>query len=100
MSDELARRAEAVEAEGRSKYGENWGRYVDTLGRVLPKDVSPEAWRQVLGQANAVDVLAATAKDVMIALASDGDDQANRTYSQMREEERREYRLLKNRGPR
>jgi hypothetical protein len=98
--DELARRAEQVEAEGRSKYGENWSKYVDAIGRVLPNNVTPEAWRQVLDQADAVDRIAAGARDVMIALASDGDDQANRTYSQMREEERREYRLLKNRGPR
>jgi hypothetical protein len=96
--DELTRRAEQVEAEGRSKYGENWGKMVDTLGRVLPSDVSPEAWRQVLGQADAADRIAAGAKDIMIALASDGDDAANRTYSQMREAERKEHRLMR-RGP-
>jgi hypothetical protein len=99
MSDELIRRAEQVEAEGRSKYGESWGKFVDAISRVNPNGIPAEAMHQVLSRSDAADVFAAGGREAMINMASNGDREADRAYSLMRNEERRQYRLLRGRGP-
>jgi hypothetical protein len=98
MSDELIRRAEQVEAEGRSKYGDSWGKYVDAISKVNPNGVDPAAMHQVLSQSNAADILAAGGRTAMIALA-DTDEIASRDYARMRDQERKEHRLSRGRGP-
>jgi hypothetical protein len=98
-NEQLVARVERVQREGEEKYGSQWNRYIGAIGQANPKGISDEVWRHVLSQENAADLIAAGGRTAMIALA-DTDDTVSRAYSEMREAERKEYRLMKGRGPR
>jgi hypothetical protein len=102
MSDEqqFVQRVQQVDQEGRQRFGDDWGRFMDAIGRANAGNSQLSAALQhVIAQPNATDVIAAGGKEALITLATNGDDQANRTYSEMRANERREHRLSKGRGP-
>jgi hypothetical protein len=99
MSDELVRRVQKVEQEGAEKYGDQWQTYISAISRANPAGIPDEAWKPILDRPDAADVIAAGGREALINMATNGDDQANRAYSQMREAERREHRLSKGRGP-
>jgi hypothetical protein len=98
-NEQLVARVERVQREGEEKYGSQWNRYIGAIRQANPKGISDEVWRHVLSQENAADLIAAGGRTAMIALA-DTDDTVSRAYSEMREAERKEYRLMKGRGPR
>jgi hypothetical protein len=85
MSDDLVRRAEQVEQEGRTRYGDDWSKYVDAIGRMNPNGIAPEAMHAVLGQQNAADILAAGGKEALVNLSDAGDREAEREYAKIRE---------------
>jgi hypothetical protein len=101
MSDEqFVQRVQQVDQEGRQRFGDDWGRYMDAIGRANAGNSQlGTVLQHVVAQPNATDLIAAGGRDAMINLATNGDDAANRAYSQMREAERREHRLSKGRGP-
>jgi hypothetical protein len=98
--DDLTRTVERVEQDGKSRFGDAWGQYISAIGKVHgghPK--LGEAMREVLSQADPAAVIAQSGRESLIALA-DSDDEANRSYSEIRQRERDHYRLMKGRGPR
>jgi hypothetical protein len=99
MSDELVRRAEQVEQEGRQRYAEDWPKFVDAISRMNPNGIAPEAMHAVLGQQNAADILAAGGKEALINLSDAGDKEAEYIYNEIRQRERKSHRLLRGRGP-
>jgi hypothetical protein len=92
-------RVQRVDEEGRQRYGDQWGVLLDAISKQNPQGINNDVMAHVVAQPNAADILAAGGRDAMINLATAGDQHADRAYSQMREAERREYRLLKGRGP-
>lgn len=97
--EQLKTRAVDVQADGVARFGEqNWGRAVAALSRA---NVKPEAVGKVISEAatvsDAANVLMAGGRDRLIAEASDGDQQAEIAYAEMREAERKAYRQSKGR---
>jgi hypothetical protein len=92
-------RVQKVDDEGRQRFGDDWGKFIDAIGRANPQGINNDVMAHVVSQPNAADILAAGGKEAMIAMASNGDREADRAYSQIRNEERRQYRLLRGRGP-
>jgi hypothetical protein len=96
-NEQLVARVQRVQAEGEEKYGSQWNQYISAIGRANPGGIPDEAWKLILNRPDACDVIAAGARDCLINLATAGDEHADRQYSQMRELERKEWRLLKGR---
>lgn len=97
--EQLKSRAESVQADGVARFGEkDWGVAVAALSRA---NIKPENLAQVIGEAatvaDASNIIMAGGRDRLIAEASDGDRQAERAYAEIREAERKAYRLSKGR---
>jgi hypothetical protein len=99
MSDDqqFVARVQKVDDEGRQRYGDQWGVLLDAISKQNPQGINNDVMAHVVAQPNAADILGAAGKDAMIHLATAGDQQVDRQYSQMREEERRQWRILKGR---
>jgi hypothetical protein len=99
-TDQLVARVQSVEEEGKQRFGhKEWGTYVGAIAAANPRGVDGAVMQHVLAQPNASDLIAMAGRDALIAAASNGDDQSNRAYSELRAQERREHRLSKGRGP-
>jgi hypothetical protein len=99
-NEQLVARVQRVQAEGEEKYGtDRWGTYISAISRANPQGIPDQAWGPILDRPDACDVIAAGGREALITMATNGDREADRTYSQMREKERKEFRLLRGRGP-
>jgi hypothetical protein len=90
-------RVRAADAAGKDKFGDNWPKLMGALGRRNPGGIPADAMRATLAQPHAVELLAAAGKDALLAAASDGDQDAEKAYTAIREEEREAHRQYKKR---
>ena len=97
---ELAQRAQVVDARGREKYGnEVWPELVASLSRA---GITGQPVAQALVQPDAVDRFARTARECLLNEMSNTADtsvsrNAEATYNDIREKERERFRKLKGR---
>lgn len=94
VDDNLEARAKDVEAEGRSRYGDDWTAIVAAVRRA---QVSQEAVHRTLIDPNAVNVFAAAGKEFLLREMSNGDQAAEVAYSGIRTAERERFARLKGR---
>jgi|SRR5271154_4237671 len=88
-------RAAQIETEGRTRFGDDWPRLLGAISKT--PGLNQAALLEVMKQGNAVDLLAAAGRDSLINQASDGDRQADTTYSELRTREREKFRRLRGR---
>jgi hypothetical protein len=100
MSDEqFVQRVQQVDEEGKQRFGDDWGQYVTAIGRANPGGIAPEAWRQVLTTPDPAAIIAQGGKEALVNLSDAGDKEAEYAYNEIRQRERKHYRLMRGRGP-
>lgn len=97
--EQLTQRAQVVEQRGREKYGNDvWPELVASLGRA---GIVGQPVAQAIVQPDAVDRIARTAREALLLEVGGNDTSvarnAERTYTEIREAEREQYRKLKGR---
>jgi hypothetical protein len=98
MSDELVRRVEQVEADGKARYGENWPTLISAIDRAAGGNPQlGAAIHQVLSEPDPAAILAQSGREALVNMASNGDKEAEYTYGKMREAERQAWRRYKGR---
>jgi hypothetical protein len=99
---QLAARVQQVEAEGKSRFGDDWSKYVSAIGKVAggnPQQLGA-AMREVLSQNDPATIVQQAGREALANLASGNvggvpDAEAERQWSAIRDRERREWRTLK-----
>jgi hypothetical protein len=98
IDDALARRVQNVEADGKRRYGDDaWQNYMAAIHRANPRGIDPGVVQATLNTPDPASAFATAGRECLIREASDGDAEAEATYSKIREEERRSYRERKGR---
>lgn len=97
MSDDLVARVQQLDEEGRQRFGDEWSKYIDAIGRANPSGIAPEAWRQILARQDAADLVVAGGREALVNMATNGDKEAEYTYGKIREQERQNWRRYKGR---
>jgi hypothetical protein len=93
MNEDINERAAQVDALGTQRHGANWSKFVSALGQ---RGVSPDELANAIRQANAVDLIVNAGREALIAQADDSHE-ANTTYAEIRDEERKKYRRSRGR---
>jgi hypothetical protein len=98
--EQLKSRAVDVQNDGTARFGErDWGVCVAALSRC---GIKPAKLAEVIGEAatvsDAANIIMAGGRDRLIAEASDGDRAAANAYAELRERERKAYRLSRGRS--
>lgn len=98
MDEKFKKQVDAAEAEGRQRFGEEtWTTLMGAVRRACPNGISEGDMQQLLQTGNATNLLAVAGRTRLMDEASNGDADAERTYSKMRAEERRIWREARGR---
>jgi hypothetical protein len=107
MSDEaLDRAAQAVEADGKRRFGEEgWGQSLAAIGKALaavqkenPDVTAGVVVKEAMRRPDPAGALFLAGREALIGQASEGDHDSENAYSKIRQREREEYRRSKGRG--
>jgi hypothetical protein len=97
-NEKLAQRVQAVEADGKVRFGESWNKYISAIGKAAGGNPNlGAAMVEVLKQPDPAQVIAESGREALLNLSDNGDDQASRDYFLIRERERSEWRAMKGR---
>jgi hypothetical protein len=98
-AEALAAKAKDMEETGKQRYGEHWGQAISAISRNMPRDVNgADVLKEVLKRPDPAGLLFAAGREALIAEASEGNFDSERTYAKMRQEEREAYRISRGRG--
>jgi hypothetical protein len=87
-------RAAQVEREGKERFGDSWPKLLGALGR---RGVDRTALANVMKSPDATSILALGGREALVEAASNGDHEAERTYSEIRRAERKSFALSRGR---
>jgi hypothetical protein len=93
IDDATAQRLKDIETEGKRRFGDaTWANYVRAIGRANPNGIPQDVLRATLSQSNAEDVFAEAGRHCLMDAASNGDNESERAYSEIRAAERKAFR--------
>jgi hypothetical protein len=92
FNQDLAR----AEAQGKARYGENWQTAIDAIGKSVTGGIPEGHMRAVLAEADPARTLYDFGKECLLQRSDAGDNDAERAYRAIRQQEREIY--TKHRG--
>jgi hypothetical protein len=89
MADIDEATAKRLEEDGQRRFGDHWNQAIGAIGGALPPSVNAgDVVRGALREADPARALFDCGRECLIAQATEGDHDAERVYSAMRQKER------------
>jgi hypothetical protein len=94
IDPELAKAAEAIEADGVQRFGkDNWPTLVGAINKSIPKGVDPaDVLKAAIASGDPAKAIERAGREALANLGSAGDREAEAAYSALRAKDRESYR--------